>query len=505
MRSNVHVGIRATIIAASLALPAQLIAQHPRYKLVDIGTLGGPHSYGEINAASLRLLNNDDVVGSFADTEEPDPNAPNCAVPDCYMAHGFRWKNGVMTDLGALPGANFSAGGSINAAGWITGQSPSLTIDPNVGAPEIRAVLWKRNQILDLGDLPGGYESVGVYVDDNGQVVGFADNGVPDVNSYFFFYTGTEIRTFLWQNGRMRDIGTLGGASAFPGIICAAQPRNFVVGASFVDDNVNASTGVPTVDPYLWKNGKMTDLGTLGGTIGSATCTNSREEIIGQSNLSGDIQTHAFLWRNGKIHDLGTLGGPLSEAWWINDSGMIVGSADLPQAGIHDAVIWKDGRIKDLGTLDGDACSRGYGLNRRGQVVGGSTDCKSFLHAFLWEGDGPMRDLNTLIAPGSGWQLTNAFNINDHGVILAKAAPVGFTPDDDADLGHLVLLFPCGDEDEPGCERGTEDTTASPPTSGTHNLSRSLKEAANPQPQTPRENVEAWRARFAEMYRARQH
>jgi len=37
-----------------------------------------------------------------------------------------------------------------------------------------------------------------------------------------------------------------------------------------------------------------------------------------------------------------------------------------------------------------------------------------------------MQDLNTLIEPGSGWQLTNAFNINDRGEILAKAAPVGF-------------------------------------------------------------------------------
>jgi len=402
MKINVHRPLVATMVLASLSLPALFAAQHPRYRLVDIGTLGGPHSYGEINSPSIRLLNDANVVGSFADTAEPDPYAPNCAVPDCYEAHGFRWKNGVMTDLGTLPGANFSAGGAINAAGWITGQSPSLTIDPNVGAQEIRAVLWKKDQILDLGDLPGGYESVGIYVDDNGQVVGFADNGIPDVNSYFFFYTGTQIRTFLWQNGTMRDIGTLGGGSAFPGSNCGGQPRNIVVGASFIDDHVNASTGFPTVDPYLWKDGKMTDLGTLGGTIGSATCSNSRGEFIGQSNLSGDIQTHAFLWRNGKIHDLGTLGGPLSEAPWINDSGMIVGSADLPQAGIHDAVTWKDGKIRDLGTVDGDGCSRGYSVNSRGQVVGGSTSCKAFLHAFLWEGDGPMLDLNKLIAPGSG-------------------------------------------------------------------------------------------------------
>jgi hypothetical protein len=47
--------------------------------------------------------------------------------------------------------------------------------------------------------------------------------------------------------------------------------------------------------------------------------------------------------------------------------------------------------------------------------------------------------------------LTNAFNINDRGEILAKAAPIGFAPNDDADLGHLVLLIPC-DERHPNIE-----------------------------------------------------
>jgi hypothetical protein len=76
----------------------------------------------------------------------------------------------------------------------------------------------------------------------------------------------------------------------------------------------------------------------------------------------------------------------------------------------------------------------------------------------VWEEGGPMLDLNTLIAPGSGFQLTNAFNINDRGEILAKAAPLGFTPHDDADLGHLVLLIPCEGEhaDDAGCEDGAE-------------------------------------------------
>ena len=61
-----------------------------------------------------------------------------------------------------------------------------------------------------------------------------------------------------------------------------------------------------------------------------------------------------------------------------------------------------------------------------------------------------MRDLNKLIRPGSGLQITNAFNINDRGEILAKSFPIGTTPNDDVDLGHLVLLIPCDRHDHEG-------------------------------------------------------
>ncbi len=485
----------AVVLFAALAGPAQLAAQHKRYKLVDLGTLGGPHSYGSVNGDGFQLLNNSGVVASYADLPVPDPNeAFFCFVPDCFQAHAARWKNGEITDLGALPDNNNSAAGSINARGWATGQSQSSVIDPNLGIPEFHAVLWKkRRTITDLGTLPGGTESLGIYINDTGQVVGFSDNGVPDPFSFPFFFTGTQIHTFIWQDGVMRDIGTLGGPDAVPGASCSGQPRDQVVGASYTSFIPNASTGVPTFDPFLWKNGVMIDLGNLGGTMAAAQCANHRRQIIGMSTLAGDVMNHAFFWDDGVMTDLGTLGGDNSQAIWINDAGDVVGSADLQGSQIHDAVIWRHGKIIDLGTVAGDPCSRGRGLNARGQAVGGSSDCRNFLHAFVWEEGGPMLDLNTLIAPGSGLQLTNAFNINDRGEILAKAAPVGFTPNDDADLGHLVLLVPCETDDDEGCEANAEgSSSAAPPTSA----SPIERTTANPPRRAvnPRENLATWRA-----------
>jgi probable HAF family extracellular repeat protein len=489
MRSRTLTWITLIALFAALALPVWMAAQehhekHLRYKLIDLGTFGGPHSYGAVNGDGFQLLNDSGTVASYADLAVPDPNAAfGCYVPDCSQAHAAQWKDGVITDLGALPVNNNSAAGSINSRGWSTGQSQSATIDPVVGIPEFRGVLWRHGQIIDLGTLDSGTESLGIYVNDAGQVIGFSTiNTNPDPVGFFGFPT----HTFIWQNGEKLDIGTLGGANAFPGASCSNQPEDLVVGGSNTTTTVNPTTGLPDADPFLWQKGKMMDLGTLGGTNGFAQCANHRHQVIGMSSLAANPVAcdfpvfnspgpgcHAFFWEDGVIKDLGTLGGDNSEAIWLNEHGDVVGSADLAgptgnQA--HDAVLWRHGMIHDLGTIPGDPCSRGRGLNSRGQVVGTSTDCVNALHAFVWEEGGPMLDLNTVIAPGSGFQLTNAFNINDRGEILAKAAPLGFTPNDDADLGHLVLLIPCDGEhsdgkqfDGEGCEDPAESTTTARP------------------------------------------
>ena len=503
MKSKRLAPIILTLLAA-LALPFVSSAQdnkHHHYKLIDLGTLGGPHSYGSVNGNGFSLLNNSGVVASSADTALPDPNASFfCFNPDCFQTHAAQWKDGEIIDLGALPGNNNSAAGSINARGWATGQSQSALIDPVLGIPEFRGVLWKQGQIIDLGTL-GGTESLGIYVNDAGQVIGFSTvSTAPDPLGFFGFPT----HTFIWQNGQKLDIGTLGGSDALPGASCSNQREGLVVGGATTTITANSDTGLPTADPFLWQHGRMIDLGSLGGTNGFAQCANNSGQVIGQSSLaanpaacnSGGPGCHAFFWEDGLMTDLGTLGGDTSEAIWLNNAGVVVGSADLPGSQIHDAVVWINKKIHDLGTVAGDPCSRGRGLNARGQVVGGSSDCHNFLHAFVWEEGRPMLDLNTLIPPGSGLQLTNAFNINDRGEILAKAAALGFTPNDDADLGHLVLLTPC-EADEEGCG-GNAEGPSSPA-----QRSPALVTSATTSPQhrpTSTESVAAWRTQMMRRY-----
>jgi hypothetical protein len=85
--------------------------------------------------------------------------------------------------------------------------------------------------------------------------------------------------------------------------------------------------------------------------------------------------------------------------------------------------------------------------------VGGSSDCHTFLHAFLWEHGGPMIDLNGFVPPTSSLTLTEATFIDDRGEIAVQAVlPNGDT--------HAVLLIPCG-EGEEGCSDSVEGSAAS--------------------------------------------
>jgi probable HAF family extracellular repeat protein len=459
--------ISAMALLVALAIPVSLVAKehhakHHKYKFVDLGTLGGPASYVSGGGMGNQFLNNQGTVGGWADTSTPDPNAPNCFTLDCFVAHALRWQDGMVTDLGAI--ADSSQADHINEHGWISGGSQNGLIDPLTGLPELVGALWTdEGEMIKLGTLEGGYESYATGVNDSGQAAGFASNLISDP----FF--GTQTRTFFWEKGVMTDVGTLGGPDSQPFVNIAINETGQVVGSSFTNSTSNPVTGFPTTDPFLWtKAGGMQDLGTLGGNLGGPEFVNNRGQVVGFSNVEGDLSAHPFLWEKGVLTDLGTLGGTDGAAIWINEAGDAVGFARTTGDVIYHAVLWKDGKKRkptDLGTVNGYGYSFAYAINSKRQVVGCvSNDANSCSAAFLWE-DGQMVDLNTLIPPNSSLQLNFPLNVNERGEIAGSGLPPGCTNNDLC--GHLFLLIPCDDSHSDGgdCEERAEGPTVAQSTS----------------------------------------
>ncbi len=424
------------MLFAALALPLSLTAQSTRYKLIDLGTFGGPNSF--VNGPGTRDLSNSGIYAGGAETAIPDPYAPNCVSPDCLVGHAQKWRNGIVTDLGTLPGVNLSSGATwVSANGqFISGGSDNGVFDPVTGAlTEGRAVVWTSDgHIHNLGTLPGGTESFGASVNSKGQVVGGSNNTIPDPFSMNGW--GTQSRAVLWQNGTIRDIGTLGGPDA--GVL-AINERSQIFGVSYINSIPNSDNGpcppnVPAQDTFLWENGTMHHIKSLGGTCSIPNRLNNRGQVVGVSFLADNQTEHPFFWDRGVLTDIGTLGGTNGEALDLSDSGLVVGRADLTD-GTHHAFVWKNGVMTDVGVVPGDLCTNGRAINSRGQAIGTSTDCMGNVqHMFLWE-NGSIHDLTAMILPGSNLDVVEAWDINDRGEIAA----IGVLPNGDQ---HAVLLVP---------------------------------------------------------------
>jgi probable HAF family extracellular repeat protein len=74
--------------------------------------------------------------------------------------------------------------------------------------------------------------------------------------------------------------------------------------------------------------------------LGAAYDLNDRGQVVGYSTTASG-ETHAFLWKDGVMIDLGTLGGTCSNAYAINRSGQIVGSSTTDSGESH-AVLWEE-------------------------------------------------------------------------------------------------------------------------------------------------------------------
>jgi probable HAF family extracellular repeat protein len=252
--------------------------------------------------------------------------------------------------------------------------------------------------LFDLGTL-GGTVSSATDISDTGHVTGFSHISAGSI----------DYRAFLVPNGgSMIDLGTLGGSTSSGTTV---NNSGEVAGDSVLPGNTANHA-------FLYKGGVMIDLGTLGGSYSSAYGLSENGRVTGESSTAGDAEFHAFLADESGMIDLGTLGGTYSTGFAINDLDEVIGDSFLAGDVDYHGFIYRNGTIQDLGSLGGGFSSV-WAVNNLSQVVGVSSTPAQEMRAFLWD-NGAIVDLNTLLPANSGWELSDAFYINDQSQIAGE-------------------------------------------------------------------------------------
>src|SRR5436190_11495664 len=371
-RISTCLGALILFIAIALVAPIHLAAQS-HYGVVELGELGG--TAGSANGINDRgwITGTDNLTGDLTTTATLWLNGSAIPLgtlengPNSAVAWPVKNNNGVIVGISELPdldplGENFSC--------W-----------PFVGTGDptgriCKGFRWQNGQMTELPPFPGGYSSYATGVNNRGQVVGWAENGVHDATCDPSFQI-LQFRAAIWQpDGQMLELPPLPG------------------------DSTSAATAI-------------NDLGQVVGISGDCGIA-----------VGGVSAKHAVLWQNGVPHDLGNIGG---DAWntptAINNQGTIVGFANTAPgtAKSYEAFIWtKAGGMKSLGKFSDASRSAAFGINEKGQIVGLAVGGGPFgIRPVLWENNS-MTDLNLLALPGSPYMLL-AGDINQRGVIVGEA------------------------------------------------------------------------------------
>ncbi len=294
----------------------------------------------------------------------------------------------AITDLGSF-GSVSTTGNALNDMGHVVGEA-------GVSPGSARAFSYINGVYATLDNF-GGVDR-GFDINSSGQIVGAASNPAG----------GQDRQAFIYSNGVMTSLGTFGGTTS---TAYAINNQGQVTGM--------ARNAANKRHAFLYEGGVMKDLGTLGGAESLAYNINNLGHVVGHSRTATGAD-HAFVYGNGVMQDLGTMGGVGAWAMGINDNGAVVG---VTFTGSNErAFRFENGVAQDLGSLDGGS-SIAYAVNNAGTIVGYSSQFGNGQSGFVWQ-SGSMYDLNSLIGAGSGWIISDAYDINVRGQILVQACHI---------------------------------------------------------------------------------
>ncbi|MDT8880018.1 hypothetical protein RSO68_11065 [Halomonas saccharevitans] len=335
--------LRAGIGAVLLFVlePHGVLAQE--LTVTDLGTLGGSESF------AVDVSQGGAVVVGDSDTG--------------MGTRAFRWtKDGMMQDLGTLPGGTSSSAEGVSADG-------AVIVGTSRNADGSQAFRWTATGGLeDLGSLGGDFTAASGVSADGSVVVGFS--GTP----------ANVDRAYRWTAASgMVDLGTLGGAFSFANDVSANGA--VIVGQSerangdFIGFRWTASEG-------------MQDLGSLGGSFSSATAVSGDGIVIVGFSLTASDDDRAFRWTEAQgMQSLGVLPGDTdSLSFGVSDDGAVIVGESFSSGSDSRAFRWTEAEgMQDIGTLGGDTAVASAVSGDGSVIVGRSTTASGDERAALWK------------------------------------------------------------------------------------------------------------------------
>ena len=313
----------------------------------------------------------------------------HCAIAQTFTATPLPFSVGLGTRLDVIGGT------PINNTGQVVGYGPS--------GGAVKGFVYSNGTLTDLGS-----SLIPVAISSTGEIAGTSEVSASHL-------------AFIYSNGKPASLGTLGSYS---------EPHNntpinysFAHGINARGQIIGRSSNPDGGEsPFFYSNGTMTGLNI--GASAIAIALNDAGSMTGEFFAVPGV-FHAFLYRDGTVVDLGTLGGTQSFGNAINNANHVTGTAETANGGPRDAFLYAEGVMKDLGSLFGSG-STGYAINNAGQVVGlsrgSAAGASAQTTATMWSG-GKIIDLNAALAhplPDNA-SLIQAIGINDSGWIVANA------------------------------------------------------------------------------------
>ena len=264
-----------------------------------------------------------------------------------------------------------------------------------------RAAFWAAKGGLTELPLPEGFTySEAVDINGSGHVL---------LMAYDRTFSGHQ--AYIFADGLLRPL---------PG----NNPRAFRINDSDEVAGEAVAPGTRTAVPVYWTERSLKRIDACCG--GTAKAINTNGVAIGDAY---DVQGRysAFLWTPELgMQRIGPANG-YSSAIAINDRGIAV-IQTFPKIFLYDS----DGLTKL--TLAPKFPSHPKAINNCDVIVGAYGPFADKYRAFVWGRASGFQDLNSRIAPDSGWKLNSALDVNDNGEIIGRAEYRG-----EDDRGFLLI------------------------------------------------------------------